>query len=266
MKPSNESERISRDTEDFFGHINERKTLKEYLQTTYHKDSSKYRRYKNVLDSIFPEHNGNVLELGAGVGDLSFFCKSLYPQNNYTVSELSLNFLLRHAEETGQFFCVNPNDIALKEFGAEIIPYPNGYFSVVMVKAAVHHFEDTDKSFREIHRVLKPNGVLVFIEDPICLNIPIYTSVIKHNFCKEERSMGINEHIYTRRDYLGFGYMFKKRTYTFDPVLVSEFHKNQANRKGLKKLLFSIIGSSTVLTHIYLIKKFTSCILFEFTK
>jgi ubiquinone/menaquinone biosynthesis C-methylase UbiE len=46
----------------------------------------------------------------------------------------------------------------------EDLPYPEGYFDKAYATMAVHHFEDQPKSFAEVARVLKPNGVFVVMD------------------------------------------------------------------------------------------------------
>lgn len=46
---------------------------------------------------------------------------------------------------------------------AERLPFENGFFDVVVLAWVLEHLEDPEKVFREIHRVLKPNGTVIFL-------------------------------------------------------------------------------------------------------
>ena len=48
--------------------------------------------------------------------------------------------------------------------GAESLPFPDSHFDKVYSTMAVHHFNDLDKGFAEIVRVLKPGGSFVILE------------------------------------------------------------------------------------------------------
>jgi ubiquinone/menaquinone biosynthesis C-methylase UbiE len=48
--------------------------------------------------------------------------------------------------------------------GSESIPYPDGFFDRAYSTMAVHHFSDQPRSFRELARVLKPEGSLVIMD------------------------------------------------------------------------------------------------------
>ena len=48
--------------------------------------------------------------------------------------------------------------------GAESLPFPDSHFDKVYSTMAVHHFNDLDKGFAEIVRVLKPGGSFIILE------------------------------------------------------------------------------------------------------
>ena len=48
------------------------------------------------------------------------------------------------------------------------LPYKSGFFDIVLAGLVVHYFEDLDRAFGEVYRVLKKNGTFVFsISNPI---------------------------------------------------------------------------------------------------
>lgn len=53
----------------------------------------------------------------------------------------------------------NPN-IIIKKGNHANIPYPDKYFDYVYMTNVVHHVEDLSLMYKEIYRVLKPNGIL----------------------------------------------------------------------------------------------------------
>jgi SAM-dependent methyltransferase len=57
-------------------------------------------------------------------------------------------------------------NVTLDEGNAEQMPYPAGDFDVVYGSSVLHHL-DLDAALKEIHRVLKPGGRLIFAEPNI---------------------------------------------------------------------------------------------------
>lgn len=55
------------------------------------------------------------------------------------------------------FFCV---------IDAENIPFPENTFSAIFLIASLHHLQDYNKALKEIHRCLKPNGILLIGYEP----------------------------------------------------------------------------------------------------
>lgn len=47
---------------------------------------------------------------------------------------------------------------------AEHLPFPDKQFSVVLVDSVFHHLTNFEKTLKEIRRVLRPGGILCFIE------------------------------------------------------------------------------------------------------
>ena len=43
------------------------------------------------------------------------------------------------------------------------LPFPDGYFDVVISRSVIEHLEDPRKVFREFHRVLRPGGKVILI-------------------------------------------------------------------------------------------------------
>jgi len=50
--------------------------------------------------------------------------------------------------------------------GAEVLPFADASFDLVLGHAILHHIPDLSKAFAEFHRVLKPGGTVVFAGEP----------------------------------------------------------------------------------------------------
>jgi ubiquinone/menaquinone biosynthesis C-methylase UbiE len=103
-----------------------------------------------------------ALELGCGSG---FFLLNLIQAGvarRGSVTDLSpgmVKVAIRNGESLGL-------DIGGRVADAEGIPYRDDTFDLVVGHAVLHHIPDVEQSLREVIRVLKPGGRLVFAGEP----------------------------------------------------------------------------------------------------
>jgi SAM-dependent methyltransferase len=77
------------------------------------------------------------------------------------------------------------------------VPLQDGWADVVFSAAAIHHSPDPHRLFGEVWRLLKPGGRFVFIAEP-----SKKASIPERQPQNEETAVGINEHIYSFREYM----------------------------------------------------------------
>jgi len=103
-----------------------------------------------------------VLALGSGMAFIeeTFFRKG-YAKNivAYEASKVAVEAGRKRLAEGGL-----GNNIDLRCGNALEENLPTGYFDVVFVQAAIHHFFEIEAMFRLMHRVLKTNGLLIYDE------------------------------------------------------------------------------------------------------
>ena len=120
-----------------------------------------YNRNKSLLLNIMdPQAEDTLLDVGGGTGRLAEMfaetCKEVY------VLEPERKKLAYAAERR--------KGIRFMLGSADLIPFPDEYFTKVMAIVAFHHFSDQDSALGEMKRVLRPNGLLVLNEfDPTTL-------------------------------------------------------------------------------------------------
>jgi SAM-dependent methyltransferase len=117
-----------------------------------------YDRSYHFFGKLAQRKNGRVLELGFGDGCLSRF---LLRRNRNVVSVDIAGNACRFLKES------EPRSYPVKACG-EILPFGNGSFDVVTSLVALHHL-NIDMALGEIKRVLKPDGIGIFLE-------PMYNS------------------------------------------------------------------------------------------
>jgi ubiquinone/menaquinone biosynthesis C-methylase UbiE len=246
----------------WYGHTRDEQ-LEDFLPNTYSEGKLMQRRFKNLADTYLVGNKKDVLEIGAGSGDLSVYASSLYPDNSYTISDISPDMLNRFFPRVKQWF-KSEHDFKLAYFPAEDIPFPDESFDVVLMKSTVHHFDDFSKAFSEIRRVLRKGGVAVFVNDPVCANVPLYREIRNLTFAFKDRLCGSNCRIYPFSTYLACGKGFSKVQWHYDPAIMEDIRNNRT-RSGWKQKVFSVIEKNPTLFGWFFAWRFNSYT-FAFTK
>jgi malonyl-CoA O-methyltransferase len=98
-----------------------------------------------------------VLDLGCGTGRGSHALLARYPKTQLVSQDIALG-MLGHARKRGRWLrrpiCVCAD--------AEHLPFPDKHFDLVFSNLMLQWCTDIDAVFREVQRVLKPGGLLMF--------------------------------------------------------------------------------------------------------
>ena len=101
-----------------------------------------------------------VLDLGCGTGTLTLMLKRRYPEAEVTGMDGDPQVLDIARDKT------HGTSIQWDEGLASSLPYPDSVFDRVVTSLVIHHLvtEDKRRAFKEIYRVLKPNGELHILD------------------------------------------------------------------------------------------------------
>ncbi|MCW5943780.1 MAG: class I SAM-dependent methyltransferase [Fimbriimonadaceae bacterium] len=106
-----------------------------------------------------------VLELGGGQGGAACIVKRELPGTEVILSDIS-EFAVASLPKWERVFDVKVDRaLACKSYE---IPFEDASLDVVYAFAAAHHFIAHRKTFREVHRVLRPGGRCLYLHEPIC--------------------------------------------------------------------------------------------------
>lgn len=100
-----------------------------------------------VLGPILPKLRGNLLDVGCGEMPFRF---ALHPDLAYTGLDV------KEAVDFG----MSGNDV-VKLFDGTNIPFPDDSFDNILCTEVIEHALDPETLVKEMHRVLKPGGLLV---------------------------------------------------------------------------------------------------------
>jgi trans-aconitate methyltransferase len=103
-----------------------------------------------------PVDSQNFLEIGPGLGDLSLYLKSRFPQANGLLMDISkhgVDILSQRIEETSRLSVVAGDFRKLKK---------PGFYDLVVACEVFEHIQDDDSAFNAVHQLLRPNGYFIF--------------------------------------------------------------------------------------------------------
>ncbi len=119
---------------------------------------------EGVFAPIFPDiakaivrrtdiHQGKLLDVGCGGGHLGL---ALLKEGDYEatfldIQETAIDIAARHAEERGVNARFVRSDVAA-------LPFPDESFDLVASRGSMPFWEEQEKAFRELFRVLRPGG------------------------------------------------------------------------------------------------------------
>lgn len=113
----------------------------------------------NVL-KLYPHRH--ILDVASGTGDFAILAeKSLHPEKviGIDISDGMMEIGKRKVLKAGL-----QNKISFQHEDCANLSFDDNSFDAVTVAFGVRNFEDIDKSFAEVIRVLKPGGVFLFLE------------------------------------------------------------------------------------------------------
>ncbi|HEY6549200.1 MAG TPA: class I SAM-dependent methyltransferase [Vicinamibacteria bacterium] len=173
--------------------IEHHRKISGHAEEIWNWDSPAGRRRADRRAELFVEHGGlrpgvKALELGCGTG---VFLEKV-ARCGATLHGLDLSEDLLAQARTRMAGAAN---VQLDRGNAEAMSYPEGTFDAVYGSSVLHHL-DLDASLRELHRVLKPGGRLVFAE-PNLLN-PQVVYMFKYGPAKERFGVSPDEMAFTR--------------------------------------------------------------------
>ncbi len=143
---------------------------------------------RHVLEALGDLHGRKLLDIGCGLGESSVLFAKLGA--SVTASDLSPGMILfteRLAAHHGVKIetCVAPG---------EVLPLPDNSFDIIYTANTIHHLSDRPTFFREVSRLLRPDGVFCSW-DPVKYNpiINIYRKMATAVRSEDEVPLGKQE-------------------------------------------------------------------------
>jgi len=119
---------------------------------------------KKVLKIVSDTKPKIILDIATGTGDLAILMSQTNAEKIIGL-DISAGMLEVGKKKIETKNLSNVIDLVLGD--SEKIPFEDNYFDAITVGFGVRNFENLEKGFAEILRVLKPNGVFVILETSV---------------------------------------------------------------------------------------------------
>ncbi|MBP4139085.1 bifunctional demethylmenaquinone methyltransferase/2-methoxy-6-polyprenyl-1,4-benzoquinol methylase UbiE [Flavobacterium geliluteum] len=119
---------------------------------------------KKVLKIVSDSQPANILDIATGTGDLAILMTETKAEKIIGL-DISAGMLEVGQKKIEDKKLTNRINLVLGD--SEKIPFEDNYFDAITVSFGVRNFENLEKGFSEILRVLKPNGVFVILETSV---------------------------------------------------------------------------------------------------
>lgn len=135
-------------------------TAASYLASVVHAQGADLEALKKMVASVAASGVAPaVLDLGCGGGHVSFAVASL--ASSVTACDLSAQMLEMVVGAAAER---NLSNIQIERAAAEKLPFADASFDIVISRFSAHHWSDVLAGLKEMHRVLRPDGVMVVID------------------------------------------------------------------------------------------------------
>ena len=116
---------------------------------------------KKVVKAVAKNNPKQILDIATGTGDFAIMLAKLNPDKviGLDISQGMLDMGIEKIKNKNLESLID-----MVQGDSENMPFEDNTFDAITVGFGVRNFENLDKGLQEIHRVLKPSGILAILE------------------------------------------------------------------------------------------------------
>lgn len=121
--------------------------------------------YRTILKTLSVQaapllmSHGRWLDLACGTGEIVARLAQRYPAGQFVGIDFSADMIQRAKQKTAAY-----NNVDLMISNVTPLPFAQHSFDLVLCSEAFHHFEQPTQVLTEMHRVLRPGGLLLLVD------------------------------------------------------------------------------------------------------
>lgn len=116
---------------------------------------------KRMLKVLYKRQPKRILDVATGTADVAIQLAALKPDK---ITGIDISAEMLHVGQLKLKEKKLDTLISLQQADAENLPFTDNKFDAITVAFGVRNFEDLEKGLKELHRVLKKDGMLVVLE------------------------------------------------------------------------------------------------------
>ncbi|MBX7109814.1 MAG: bifunctional demethylmenaquinone methyltransferase/2-methoxy-6-polyprenyl-1,4-benzoquinol methylase UbiE [Chitinophagales bacterium] len=116
---------------------------------------------KRMLKMLYKRQPKRILDVATGTADVAIQLAALKPDK---ITGIDISAEMLHVGQLKLKEKKLDTLISLQQADAENLPFTDNKFDAITVAFGVRNFEDLEKGLKELHRVLKKDGMLVVLE------------------------------------------------------------------------------------------------------
>jgi len=185
MKETNKS--LKKETEEVY----------DTLAKVYHKKRVKGKDFNELLEmpltfSLLGNVKGKkILDAGCGTGVYSkMLAEKGAKVTGIEISENMVEIAKEHCKDLG---------VKFDKGSVDELPYEDDSFDIIVASLVIHYFVDPTEVFKEFHRVLKKDGILVF-----STNHPVNSCIDEFTKYKNKSAIIMSNYFERRKFYWSF--------------------------------------------------------------